>query len=128
MAIIDSNYNIETNRGDMLVLNITSVDEITKQPYIFKVNDVIRFKIMTKKQCDEVVLQKDVKVTEECESVPMLISSEEMKIGEIINKPVDYWYEVELNPDTPFTVTILGYTKKTGPRILSLTPEGGDKK
>ena len=128
MAKVSSNYSIETNRGDMLVLSIKATDEKTGSPYIFQANDVVRFKIMKKKQCDEVVLQKDVKVTEVCNSVPMTISSDEMKIGDIINKPVDYWYEVELNPDTPFTVTILGYTKKTGPRILSLTPEGGDKK
>jgi hypothetical protein len=67
-----------------------------------------------------------VVVTEECESVQIILTSEEMRIGDIINKPVDYWYEVELNPDTPYTVTILGYTKEKGPKILSLTPEGGD--
>ena len=128
MAKISSNYNIETNRGDMLSLSINANNRQDGSRYTFQVNDVIRFKIMKKKQCDEVVLQKDVKVTEVCESVQMVIPSEEMKIGEIISKPVDYWYEVELNPDTPFTVTILGYTKETGPRILSLTPEGGDKR
>ena len=128
MAKVSLNYDIETNRGDMLPLTIRANNEKDKTPYIFQVNDVVRFKIMKKKQCDEVVLQKDVKVTEVCESVQMIIPSEEMKIGEIINKPVDYWYEVELNPDTPHTVTILGYTKEKGPKILSLTPEGGDKK
>ena len=48
-------------------------------------------------------------------------------LANIINKPVDYWYEVELNPDTSSAITILGYKKKTGPRILSLTPEGGNR-
>ena len=128
MAKVNSKYDIETNRGDMLMLSIKTTNRKTGQPYIFQVGDIVRFKVMKKKQCNEVVLQKDVKVTEVCESVEMTIPSEEMKIGDIINKPVDYWYEVELNPDTPFTVTILGYTKETGPRILSLTPEGGDRK
>ena len=127
MAKIDADYNIEVNRGNMLCLSVKTINKQTGLPYIFQVNDVVRFKVMVKKQCDEVVLQKDVKVTEVCNAVPITITSDEMKIGEIINKPVDYWYEVELNPDTPSTVTILGYTKEAGPKILSLTPEGGDK-
>lgn len=128
MATLGSNYSIETNRGDMLVLSIKTNNKTDGTPYIFKTGDVVRFKLMEKNNCDNVLLQKDKEVSEPCESVSIMIPSEEMKIGEIINKPVDYWYEVELNPDTSFTVTILGYTKKTGPRILSLTPEGGDKK
>ena len=128
MAIIDSKYNIETNRGDMLSLSVNANNRKDGSRHKFQVNDVVRFKIMKKKQCNEVVLQKDVTVTEVCESVQIIIPSGEMKIGEVISKPVDYWYEVELNPDTPFAATILGYTKATGPRILSLTPEGGDKR
>ena len=126
MAMLGTNYSIEINRGDMLAMTIKANDS-NGDPYIFKVDDVVRFKIMERNKCENVILQKDVKVTEEMESVPVIISSEEMKIGNIINKPVDYWYEVELNPNTSSAITILGYKKKTGPRILSLTPEGGDK-
>ena len=126
MATLGTNYSIEINRGDMLAMTIKANDS-NGDPYIFKVDDVVRFKIMERNKCENVILQKDVKVTEETESVPVIISSEEMKIGNIINKPVDYWYEVELNPDTSSAITILGYKKKTGPRILSLTPEGGNK-
>ena len=126
MATLGTNYSIEINRGDMLAMTIKANDS-NGDPYIFKVDDVVRFKIMERNKCENVILQKDVKVTEEMESVPVIISSEEMKIGNIINKPVDYWYEVELNPDTSSAITILGYKKKTGPRILSLTPEGGNK-
>ena len=126
MATLGTNYSIEINRGDMLAMTIKANDS-NGDPYIFKVDDVVRFKIMERNKCENVILQKDVKVTEEMESVPVIISSEEMKIGNIINKPVDYWYEVELNPNTSSAITILGYKKKTGPRILSLTPEGGDK-
>lgn len=128
MAIIDSNFNIETNRGSMLTLNIKTQNKTDGTPYIFKLGDVIRFRIMEKGKCENVVLQKDVQVSEEGENVPLTIPSEEMKIGSIISKPVEYWYEVELNPDTSSAVTILGYTKAGGARILTLTPEGGDKK
>lgn len=126
MATLGTNYSIEINRGDMLAMTIKANDS-NGDPYIFKVDDIVRFKIMERNKCENVILQKDVKITEEMESVPVIIPSEEMKIGDIINKPVDYWYEVELNPDTSSAITILGYKKKTGPRILSLTPEGGNK-
>lgn len=128
MAKIDEKFNIETNRGDMLPLTIKTNDKATGGPYTFKKDDVVRFKIMEAKDCSNVVLQKDVKVVEPSETVQIVVPSEEMKIGEIINKPAEYWYEVELNPDTPESTTILGYTKKDGARILTLTPEGDTKK
>ena len=127
MAKIDSKYNIETHRGDMLSFNIKTNNTVDGSPYVFQKGEVIRFKIMEAKNCKNVVLKKDVVVSDSTENVPLTIASEEMKIGDIINKPVDYWYEIELNPDTPSCVTILGYTKATGPRILTLTPEGDDK-
>lgn len=128
MAIIDEKFNIENNRGSMLSLNIKTTNRTDGTPYTFQKDDVVRFKIMEKNKCENVILQKDVIVGEASEIVPLTITSEEMRIGDIINKPVEYWYEVELNPDTSSAVTILGYTKAGGARILTLTPEGGDKK
>ena len=126
MAIVSANYGIETNRGDVLGL-VVKTNNSDGSPYEFQVGDVIRFKLMEKSNVENIILQKDVQVEEVCESVLLQIPSQEMKIGELINKPVEYWYEIELNPDTEMTMTILGYTKKSGPRILTLTPEGGDK-
>ena len=129
MAKIDGNYNIETVRGNVLPLRFRAKLNTDGSVQLFKPDDVVRFKVMQKGKCDQVVLQKDETVKEECESISMVIDANEMKIGPIISTPVDYWYEVEVNPDTPYTVTILGYTsKKSGPRILTLLPEGGDKK
>ena len=85
------------------------------------------YKIMEKRNCDNIVLQKDIMVDNPIEKVDITIPSEEMKIGKIINKPVDYWYEVELNPDTSKTQTIIGYSIETGAKILTLLPEGADK-
>ena len=127
MAQMGSNNSIEVNRGDMLPLTFKHKDRITGEFYTFKKDDVVRFKIMEKGDCSKVILQKDEKVNEETESVQMIIPSDDMKIGPILSKPVDYWYEVELNPDTSHTVTILGFTKAGGAKILTLTPEGGDK-
>ena len=86
MAMLGTNYSIEINRGDMLAMTIKANDS-NGDPYIFKVDDVVRFKIMERNKCENVILQKDVKVTEEMESVPVIISSEEMKIGNIIINP-----------------------------------------
>lgn len=128
MAKVDGKFNIEINRGSMLSLNIKTTNLTDGTPYIFQKDDVVRFKIMEKNKCENVILQKDVIVGETSENVPLTVPSEEMRIGDIISKPVEYWYEVELNPDKPSAVTILGYTKAGGPKILTLTPEGGDKK
>lgn len=129
MAIIDANKNIEAVRGNKLPLTIRAKVKDDGSLRLFEPNDIVRFKVMVKSKMDQVMLQKDVEVTELCESVSMLITSEEMKFGSLINKPTEYWYEVELNPDTPDTITILGYTnKKDGAKILTLLPEGGDKK
>ena len=127
MAKMDENYNIETTRGDVLSFNVKTINKNDNTPYVFQVGDVIRFKIMEANNCEQILVQKDVTVSEISKSVLLTIPSDEMKIGNIINTPVDYWYEVELNPDTDSRITILGYTKATGPRILTLTPEGGDK-
>lgn len=128
MAKIDSNYNIETNRGNMLPLTIKQKLRDDGSQVMFKSGDIVRFTIMEKNNCDNVFVQKDVEVKSECESVEIIIPAEEMKLGEIINKPATYWYEVELNPDTSDTITILGYTKEKGAKILTLCPESGDKK
>lgn len=127
MAMMDSKNNIEVNRGDMLPLTFKHKDRKTGEIYKFKKDDVVRFKLMEKGNCDNVILQKDKKVEEETESVQMIIPSNDMKIGDIISKPVEYWYEVSLNPDTESTITILGFTKADGAKILTLTPEGGNK-
>jgi len=47
------------------------------------------------------------------------------KIGDVINKPTDYWYEIEINPETK-PQTIIGYDEN-GEKILKLYPEGSDR-
>ena len=49
------------------------------------------------------------------------IPGSEMKIGEMANKPIEYWYEIELNDDE----TIIGYDED-GAKKLILYPEGAD--
>jgi len=119
--------NIEIVRGDYLPLTVATKNT-DGSDYIFQLEDVLRFKVFERKNVDNVFLEKDFKITEISTEVLIELTADEMKIGELIDKPKDYWYEIELNPDTPKTQTIVGYEKETGPAILTLLPEGGDKK
>lgn len=95
------------------------------QQHLFKQGDVIRFRVLEKNHPETVIIQKDVTVESETPTVEISLKKEDTKIGELISKPVEYWYEVELNPETD-PQTILGYDV-SGPKILRLYPEGGDK-
>ena len=124
LEIID-NRNIQITRGNVLPLTVIAENEGTQ--YEFLKDDIIRFKIMEAKNVENVLLEKNFIIEEDMFEKDIEMTAEEMKIGELISKPKDYWYEVELNPDTPYTKTIIGYEKDLGAAILTLLPEGGDK-
>ena len=128
MLKIINERNIEITRGDMLPLTIINENPIDNSIYPFQVGDVVRFKVFKKKDVEEVLFVKDFEVKEETEEFDIFMTSEEMEIGPIINKDTDYWYEIELNPETDRRTTIMGYEKKLGPALITLLPEGGDKK
>ena len=121
MLKVDKN-KILINRGDIGTLGV-SVENDDGTNYIFKVDDVVRFKIMESNNTSVVHKQIDVVVEEETTEVDINLEPEHTTIGELINSPVNYWYEVELNPDTA-PQTIIGFDKK-GAKILTLYPEGG---
>lgn len=76
---------------------------------------------------DNVLLEEDFKIEEECQEFDIFVPGSKMVIGPIINQPVDYWYEIELNPDADGRETIMGFEKELGAPILTLLPEGGRK-
>lgn len=122
MFKINDDQSIYLTRGDVAVIG-TSADNDGVE-HTFAAGDVVRFRVLEKNDCGRVLLQKDFEVTEECTAVEIRLEKEDTKIGELINKPKDYWYEIELNPDTePYT--IVGYDED-GPKILRLFPEGDD--
>lgn len=125
LEIVDRNIRI--TRGDRLPITVSADNDIDGIDYEFQVDDVIRFKIFDSKNANVVYLQKDFKVEEVSVEKQIEMTAEEMKIGEIKNKPVDYWYEIEVNPETSGTMTIEGYRKDEGPAIITILPEGGDK-
>ena len=123
MFVINSDGTINLTRGDVAVFEITALQNETEN-YIFQPGDVVRFTVCEKKRCDNVVLSKDVTVDEESEKVVMNLDQTDTKLGDLIHKPKDYWYEVVLNPDTT-PQTIVGYDSN-GPKIFRLFPEGDD--
>lgn len=122
MFVVNDDLSIYVTRGDMVFLRVTA--EKNGEPYTFDVGEVVRIKVFAKKNCEDVVLQKDFPVTKETQGVDIILDGNDTKIGGVISKPVDYWYEVELNPyDNP--QTIIGYDGE-GTRVFRLFPEGKD--
>lgn len=122
MFKVNDDMSIYVTRGDAITVDVVAM--VGEEPYTFRVGDVVRLKVFEKKACHCVEIQKDVKVTEETDVVSVSLAKEDTKIGEIISKPKDYWYEVELNPESQ-PQTIIGYDE-SGSKVFRLYPEGGD--
>lgn len=120
MFSITEDFFIYATRGDCVAFYVEAEDNGVK--YTFAPGDVVRFKVFEKKNCNRVVLEKCFSVTEETDRVSILLTKEDTTIGEVISKPKDYWYEIELNPFTN-PQTILGYDED-GAKVLRLYPEG----
>ena len=120
MRIIDGT-TIKINRGNTLPLKLVIPISHTEN-YTFQVGDEIMFGVYAnKKMSDEALLLKRYIVEEPTEEFEFTLSADDMKFGDLINKPTDYWYEIELNGDQ----TILGYDED-GAKILRLYPEGSE--
>lgn len=122
MFYVNEDLSIYATRGDVVFFTVTADD--SGVPYKFQPGDVVRMKVYAKKDAKTVVLQKDFPVTAETEMVEVLLAEEDTKIGDVISKPVDYWYEIELNPFTN-PQTIIGYDED-GAKIFRIYPEGKD--
>lgn len=124
MFAINENRAIYLTRGDAVSFVLTA-DNGAGLAYTFQPGDVVRMKVFGKKDCENVVLDKDFPVAEETQRVTITLTENETRIGDVISKPTDYWYEIELNPMTS-PQTIVGYDDK-GPKVLTLFPEGRDE-
>lgn len=122
MFTLNDDLSIYATRGDIVFFSVTAEDNGVA--YKFQPGDVVRIKVYGKKDAENVVLQKDFPVTEEREAVEIYLAEQDTKFGDVISKPTDYWYEVELNPyNNP--QTIIGYDED-GAKIFKLFPEGDD--
>lgn len=123
MFVINEDKSIYVTRGDTVVFSVVAEEDEVK--HIFKSGDVVRFKVFEKKACENVVIQKDTLVEADMETVEITLDKSDTKIGDVISKPTDYWYEVELNPFTN-PQTIIGYDDD-GAKVFRLYPEGADR-
>ena len=122
MFVLNDDLSIYATRGDIVFFTVTAEDEGV--PHVFKAGDVVRIKIYGKKDATAISLQKDFPVVKDCESVEIYLSKEDTKIGGVISKPKDYWYEIVVNDDTK-PQTIIGYDED-GAKVFKLFPEGKD--
>lgn len=125
MFIVNNDCSINITRGDIGAIEVSMLTEEGTE-HIFKKGDVVRFNVHERKRPDHVVILKDILVDEDTSVVVISLGRDDTKIGELISKPVNYWYEIELNPDT-VPQTIIGYDEESGPKIFRLFPEGDDK-
>lgn len=123
--IDDKTKQISITRGDVASIDFSPLNDEDGSEYVFKANDVVRFKVFERKETEMVYLVKDFKATENQTSIEISLTSEDTKIGELIDKPRKYWYEIELNPDTN-PQTLIGYDDE-GEKLFVLYPEGGDE-
>lgn len=92
------------------------------EPYTFQVGDVLRLNVTKVNKENSVVMSVDTIIEEATTEATISITSFDSKIGTVINKPTDYWYDIELNPDSAIAQMLLGYDDE-GPKIFKLYPE-----
>ena len=115
--------NILLTRGDKCTIKL-KVTPKENEEFIFNQGDIISFSVYNKKGLDsEPLLSKEIIINESTNIVDISLNSDDTKIGELSNKPIDYWYEIQLN----YNQTIIGYDN-IGPKILTLYPEGIEAK
>lgn len=107
---------IHITRGD------SGTIELSIEDYIFKVGDIVEFRVYNKKGLNQVpLINKKIEIDQEQEVVNIELDSDDTKIGELVNKETEYWYEIELNNDK----TVIGYDEN-GAKLFILYPEGAD--
>ncbi len=122
MFSIEKDNTINITRGDILFFGVGAEGTFSEENYVFQPGDIVRMTVNGKKDCENVVLNKDFVVETPTEEVAIYLDSKETKIGEPINSPEEYWYEIVLNPDTA-PQTIIGYDDVEGAKIFRLYPE-----
>lgn len=116
-------HTILLTRGDKCTITL-KISSSNENEYIFNPGDVVSFAVYNKKALDtEPLLLKEVIIDTETNVIDISLDSENTKIGEMSNKPIEYWYEIQLN----YNQTIIGYDD-SGPKVLMLYPEGDDVK
>ena len=130
MFVVNEDLSVSLNRGDAGIIKIPrKVDG----KYEVNTGDVLRLRVFPKKNCEKVELIKDYSVSSTSEYIELALSGSDTRLGDVINKPTTYWYEIEQNPEWSlsdgavgvYPKTIVGYDED-GPKVFLLYPEGDD--
>lgn len=114
---------ISVNRGDQGQSFDFSIPIDDGSFYTFQVGDVIMFGVYNRNKLNEdAVLLKEYTIDEAKTKVTLNFDKDDFVIGDLINKPVTYWYEIQLNNNT-----IIGYDDD-GAKEFILYSEGSDIK
>lgn len=95
---------IRISRGDSGTIKLTIPLSDTEN-YEFQVGDKVQFRVFEKKNYNNVFLDKEINIEEITSVIDICLTEKDTSIGEVINKPVTYWYEISLNE----TQTVVGY-------------------
>ena len=117
---------IHITRGDEGTISIKVPIDRTTTPityYEFQPDDVITFTVKRKNgfNSEEYTLRKEVTLTEATTNPLVPLTREDTLIGDLINKPVTYWYELTLNDDQSFVCY-----DEDGAKEFILYPDGFD--
>lgn len=108
------NTTISITRGDEAVI------ELSIPEYTFQSGDHVELRVYSKGALNSLPLITVVKEVElESQTVDITLTPEDTRIGEPLNTPTTYWYEIELNNK----YTVIGYDED-GAKELILYPEG----
>lgn len=124
MLKVDNLYKtISVNRGDENQSFSFSIPTSDLESYTFQIGDIVKFGVYEANKLDEnAVLLKEYTIDEAKTKVTLNFDKNDFVIGDLINKPVTYWYEIQLNGNT-----IIGYDED-GAKEFILYPEGSDIK
>ena len=124
MLKVDNLYKtISVNRGDENQSFSFSIPTSDLESYTFQIGDIVKFGVYEANKLNEdAVLLKEYTIDEAKTKVTLNFDKDDFVIGDLINKPVTYWYEIQLNGNT-----IIGYDED-GAKEFILYPEGSDIK
>lgn len=116
LPLIKEDGSIHVNRGDQLIITLNN-------DVNFSIGDKIKFSIMKKGNCEEVLFQKIFEVEEENNVFDIVLTSEDTRIGSFQkSNTVIYWYEIEYNGIN----TLTGFDTE-GAKEFVLYPEAAEK-
>ena len=107
---------IRISRGDSGTIKLTIPLSDTEN-YEFQAGDKVQFRVFEKKNYNNVFLDKEINIEEITSVIDICLTEKDTSIGEVINKPITYWYEISLNE----TQTVVGYDDD-GPAEFILYP------